>query len=98
MDGQCLSRKVHGKCRTKGGPMFAEILRENVYGAYRVRLEALIQIPTDASDRDIHELIGAGFSAGNVKVLCDFGRMSPLERYQIISPKALKTRLALGQR
>ncbi|WP_256590303.1 antitoxin [Pseudomonas sp. Irchel 3A7] len=78
--------------------MFAEILRENVYGAYRVRLEALLQIPTDASDWDIHELIEAGFSAGNVKVLCDFGGIIPLERDQIISPKALKTRLARGQR
>ncbi|PKH39736.1 antitoxin [Pseudomonas sp. 43NM1] len=78
--------------------MFAEILRENAYGAYRVRLEVLLQIPTDASDRDIHELIEAGFSAGNVKALCDFGRMSPLEHDQIISPKALKTKLARGQR
>jgi len=78
--------------------MFAEILREDAYGAYRVRLEALLHIPTDASDRDIHELIEAGFSASNVKALCDFGRMSPLERDQIISPQALKTKLGRGQR
>lgn len=76
----------------------AEILRENVYGAYRVRLEALLQIPTEASDWDIHELIEAGFSAGIVEVLCDLGRISSLECDQIISPKALKTRLARGQR
>ena len=75
--------------------MFAEILRENAYGAYRVRLEVLLQIPTDASDRDIHELIEAGFSAGHVKALCDFGRMSPLEHDHIISPKALKTKQRL---
>lgn len=78
--------------------MYAEILREDAYGAYRVRLEALLKIPTDASDRDIHQLIEAGFSAGDVKALCDFCRMSPLELDQMISPNTLKTRLARGQR
>ena len=78
--------------------MFAEILRENAYGAYQVRLEALLYIPTDASDQDIHELIEAGFSAGSVKALCDLGAISSLERDQIIPLKALKTRLARGQR
>jgi putative toxin-antitoxin system antitoxin component (TIGR02293 family) len=78
--------------------MYAEILREDAYGAYRVRLEAPLKIPTDASDRDIHQLIEAGFSAGDVKALCDFCRMSPLELDQMISPKTLKTRLARGQR
>jgi hypothetical protein len=78
--------------------MFAEILRENAYGADRVRLEALLHIPTDASDQDIHELIEAGFSAGSVKALCDLGAISPLERDQIIPLKALKTRLARSQR
>jgi putative toxin-antitoxin system antitoxin component (TIGR02293 family) len=78
--------------------MFTEILRENAYGAYRVRLEALLHIPTDASDQHVHKLIEAGFSAGSVKALCDLGRVSPLERDQIIPLKALKARLARGQR
>ena len=78
--------------------MFTEILREDVYVAYRVRLETLLQIPTDASDRDIHKLIEAGFSARSVKTLCDFGKMSALERDQVIPPKSLETKLALGQR
>ncbi|MFY0727292.1 antitoxin Xre/MbcA/ParS toxin-binding domain-containing protein [Pseudomonas sp. NFX15] len=78
--------------------MFAEVLRENAYCAYRVRLEALLHIPTDASDQAIHELIEAGFSADSVKALCELGAISPLERDQIIPFKALKTKLARGQR
>lgn len=78
--------------------MFSETLRENFYGAYRVRLEALIHIPMDASDQHIHELIEAGFSAGSVKALCDLGAITPLERDQIIPLEGLKTRLARGQR
>jgi putative toxin-antitoxin system antitoxin component (TIGR02293 family) len=78
--------------------MFTEILRENAYGTYRVRLEALIQIPTGASDQDVHELIEAGLSACSVKALCDLGAITPLERDQILPLKDLKTRLASGQR
>ncbi len=78
--------------------MFTEKLREDVYVAYRVRLEALLQIPTDVSGRDIHKIIEAGFSADNVKALCDFGKMNPLERGLVIPPKTLETNLARGQR
>jgi len=74
--------------------MFAEVLHENAYGTYRVRLEALLHIPTDASDQDIHELIEAGFSVSSVKAIFDLGRLSSLDRDQIIS---LKTRSARGQ-
>ncbi|MFL1390911.1 antitoxin Xre/MbcA/ParS toxin-binding domain-containing protein, partial [Pseudomonas tritici] len=68
------------------------------YGAYRVRLEALLHIPTDASDQYIHELIEAGFSASSVKALCDLGAITPLERDQTIPLEGLKTRLARDQR
>jgi putative toxin-antitoxin system antitoxin component (TIGR02293 family) len=78
--------------------MFSETLRENSYGAYRVRLEAFLHIPTDASDQEIHELIEAGFSAGSVKALCELGAITPLERDQIIPLERLRTRLARGQR
>lgn len=78
--------------------MFADFMPENAYGAYRIRLEALLHIPTDASDQDIHELIEAGFSAGSVKALFDLGRVSQLQRDQIIPLKAIKARLARGQR
>jgi len=78
--------------------MFSEILREKSYDAYRVRLEALLHIPTDASDQDIHELIEAGFSASSVKALCDLGAITLLERDQIIPLEGLNTRLARGQR
>lgn len=78
--------------------MLSETLRENSYVAYRVRLEALLHIPTDASDQEIHELIEAGFSAGSVKALCELGAITPLERDQIIPLECLRTRLARGQR
>ena len=40
--------------------MFAEVMRDDAYRTYRIRLETLLQIPTDDSDQDIHELIEAG--------------------------------------
>jgi hypothetical protein len=49
--------------------MFAERMRASAYGAYRIRLEVLLHIPTDATDQDIHDLIKAGFSADTVKTL-----------------------------
>ncbi|MHC8376174.1 antitoxin Xre/MbcA/ParS toxin-binding domain-containing protein [Pseudomonas sp. MDT1-16] len=77
--------------------MFAQAMREIAYCDYRVRLEALLHIPTGASDQDIHRMIEAGFSANSVKALCDRGTLSALERDQIIPPKTLQTRLARGQ-
>ncbi len=53
--------------------MFAEVMRNDVYRAYRVRLEMFLPIPTDASDLDIHALIEAGFSPGSIKSLRDLG-------------------------
>lgn len=78
--------------------MFAEVMRESVYRAYRARLGVFLPIPIDASDQDIHELIEAGFLAANVKLLCDLGTLSGAERDQIIPLKTLKKRLANGQR
>lgn len=57
--------------------MFAKVMGEEAYFAYRIQLEILLQIPTDASDQDIHRLIEAGFSASSVMALyalgADFG-------------------------
>ncbi len=78
--------------------MFVEHMRESAYGAYRIRLEVLLHIPTDATDQDIHDLIEAGFSAGTVKTLFESGSIRPRARDQIIPLKTLKTRLARGQR
>ncbi|MGH8389323.1 MAG: antitoxin Xre/MbcA/ParS toxin-binding domain-containing protein [Pseudomonas sp.] len=77
--------------------MFAEVMREDTYRAYRIRLETLLQIPTDALDKDIHELIEAGFSASSVDALCTMGTISPSARNLIIPLKTLKSRLARGQ-
>ncbi len=42
-------------------PMFAGVLRHDVYHAYRMRLDALLHISVNASDLDIHDMIVAGF-------------------------------------
>lgn len=78
--------------------MLAEVMHETVYRAYRRRLETWLQIPLDASELDIHELIIAGFSAASVEALCNLGALSPIARHQIISSTVLSTRLARGQR
>jgi putative toxin-antitoxin system antitoxin component (TIGR02293 family) len=78
--------------------MFAEVMREPAYGAYRIRLESLLQIPTDASELEIHEIIQFGFDAGRLMKLCDQGDVTPLERDRIIPLKTLKTRVAKDQK
>lgn len=78
--------------------MFAEVMRESAYRAYRARLGVFLPIPIDASDQDIHELIEAGFFAASVKLLCDLGILIGVGRDQIIPLKTLKKRLASGQR
>lgn len=76
----------------------AKALRENFYQAYRLRLEAYLNIPVEASDQAIHELIEAGFPANSLQVLCDQGIMSPAERDRIIPYRTFKTRLTSNQR
>ncbi|VVO05471.1 antitoxin Xre/MbcA/ParS toxin-binding domain-containing protein [Pseudomonas fluorescens] len=78
--------------------MLAEVMREPAYAAYRIRLEALLQIPTDASELEIHEIIQCGFAADRLMKLCDQGDVTPLERDQIIPLKTLKTRIAKDQK
>ncbi len=78
--------------------MLAEVMREPAYATYRLRLEYLLQIPTDASELEIHEIIQFGFEADRLMKLCDQGDVTPLERDQIIPLKTLKTRVAKDQR
>ena len=78
-------------------PMFAGVLREDAYHAYRKRLAAYLHIPSNASDQDIHDMIVAGFSAGLISSLCADGTVNPQERDIIIHPKTLKTKLASDQ-
>ncbi|MGO4003904.1 MULTISPECIES: antitoxin Xre/MbcA/ParS toxin-binding domain-containing protein [Pseudomonas] len=78
--------------------MLAEIMREPAYGAYRARLQDLLQIPDDASDLEIHILIQGGFAANTVMKLVELGEVTPFERDLIIPLKTLKTRIAKDQR
>ena len=78
--------------------MFAKVMGVEAYFAYRIHLEMLLQIPTDASDQDIHQLIEAGFSASSVMALYALGAIPPSQHSQIIPLKTLKSRLLHGQR
>ncbi|MEO4013816.1 antitoxin Xre/MbcA/ParS toxin-binding domain-containing protein [Pseudomonas rossensis] len=78
-------------------PDAAGVLRDDAYHAYRLRVEASLQIPSIASDQVIHNMIEAGFSASLVKSLCDVGTISSAERDRIIPLKALKTKLLSNQ-
>nr|WP_254176676.1 antitoxin Xre/MbcA/ParS toxin-binding domain-containing protein [Pseudomonas fluorescens]ARJ57971.1 hypothetical protein [Pseudomonas fluorescens] len=77
--------------------VFAGVLRDDAYHAYRIRLETSLNIPSNASDQDIHDMIVAGLSASMIMSLCDVGTISPEERDRIIPLKTLKTQLVSNQ-
>ncbi|MBK3508241.1 antitoxin Xre/MbcA/ParS toxin-binding domain-containing protein [Pseudomonas sp. MF6747] len=94
-NGTVVLTTVHNATSVR--PMFAGVLRDDAYHAYRKRLEAYLHISSNASDQDIHDMIVAGFSAGLITLLCANGTISPQERDRIIHPKTLKTKLAGNQ-
>jgi hypothetical protein len=47
--------------------MLAEVLHEEAYRAYRLRLEAFLHIPIDASELELHQCIAAGSRTGGSK-------------------------------
>lgn len=77
--------------------MFAEVLPPSLYEEYRSRLAALLQIPRSASDQEIHKLIEAGFPPTALRMLCEIGQISPIERDRIAPRKSLETLLARGR-
>ena len=94
-DGAIVLKPTHGT--TSVQPVFAGVLLDEAYHAYRIRLEASLNIPSNASDQDIHDIIVAGFSASLIQSLCDVGAISPEERDRIIPLKMLKTKLVSNQ-
>ena len=94
-DGAIVLKPTHGT--TSVQPVFAGVLLDEAYHAYRIRLEASLNIPSNASDQDIHDMIVAGFSASMIMSLCDVGTISPEERDRIIPLKMLKTKLVSNQ-
>lgn len=78
--------------------VFAGVLRDDAYHAYRIRLVASLHIPSDASDQDIHEMIEVGFSASLINAFGEAGTISAEERDIIIPFKTLKSKLASNQR
>ncbi|WP_442593724.1 antitoxin Xre/MbcA/ParS toxin-binding domain-containing protein [Parapusillimonas sp. JC17] len=77
--------------------MFAEAMRDAGYATYRSRLNALLGIPENATDIQIHDRIVHGFSASRLMELCEKGDVTPIERDQIIPLRTLKTRLSKEQ-
>lgn len=78
--------------------MFGEAMPEYANAAYLARLQALLNIPTDASQQDIDQLIGAGFTVDTLDVLCAAGALSQAEREQIALLGNLDAALARGGR
>ncbi|MCU1775211.1 antitoxin Xre/MbcA/ParS toxin-binding domain-containing protein [Pseudomonas sp. 13B_3.2_Bac1] len=78
--------------------MVTDIFREEAYRAYRLRLEVILHIPTDASEQSIHDLIEAGFPSAIVDKLFDHVALSIEARDLIIPQKNLDDRLIRGQR
>ena len=94
-NGTIVLEPTHGTTSVQS--VFAGVLRDDAYHAYRIRLEASLNIPSNASDQDIHDMIVAGFSASMIMSLCDAGTLSPEERDRIIPLKTLKTKLVSNQ-
>jgi putative toxin-antitoxin system antitoxin component (TIGR02293 family) len=78
--------------------MFSEVMRGDIYRAYRERLVRLLQIPLGATDQNIHHLIEAGFVVDRIKVLCQPGTSSPLQLDQIIPLATLEPGLSYDQK
>lgn len=78
--------------------MLAGAMHKDAYRNYRVRLELLLNITTNASDQEIHELIEAGSLANSVLALRAVSAIGPSELQQIIPLRTLKARLTRHQR
>ncbi len=78
--------------------MFADAPREEARAAYRRQLHALLGIPEDATELQMHELVVAGFPARDVAGLCEQGGVPVGVRDWIISPRTHKRRAVAGQR
>jgi hypothetical protein len=74
------------------------LLREGIQDDYRRRLADYLQIPVNASDQAIHELIEIGFTASLVQKLCLQDTIQPGQRDAIISARVLSIRLSQNQR
>jgi putative toxin-antitoxin system antitoxin component (TIGR02293 family) len=78
--------------------MFAEIMGENAYRTYRIKLDAYLNIPLEASEQEIHKIIEAGFFVACVTALSRRGGLTLRQRNRISSLKSLELRLGFAQR
>jgi putative toxin-antitoxin system antitoxin component (TIGR02293 family) len=78
--------------------MLAGRMNEQVYNAYRLRLEASLHIPADAADQSIHEIIAAGIEPASVNTWCEQSTFSADMLSQVIPTSTFHRRLARGQR
>lgn len=68
------------------------------YAAYRARLQTLVQIPIEATDQAIHEMIAARFPAQVLVTLFDTGSLSREACQIIMSTQTLKLRARSRER
>lgn len=78
--------------------MLPAVMRTGAYGAYRAKLELVLQKPIHATNQDVHGLIEVGFPASVIKALRGLGILEPQPRDLIIPLRTLRWRLARGQR
>lgn len=70
---------------------------EEILGVCRPRIATWLQIPIDASDQAIHEIIASGFDSSILQKLCDEGIITKDERDLIVPWSSYKSRLANRQ-
>lgn len=75
-------------------PALTAALPEQLRRAYRMRLEAFLQIPVDASDQAIHEMIEAGFALTTLVQLYEDGVIAYADFDGLIPSSIEKTGLA----
>jgi len=78
--------------------MLPAVMRTGACGAYRAKLELVLQMPIHATNQDVHELIEAGFPASVIKTLGGLGILDPQSRDVYLPLRMLRWRLARGQR
>ncbi|MFV0932762.1 antitoxin Xre/MbcA/ParS toxin-binding domain-containing protein [Pseudomonas jessenii] len=79
-------------------PRVTHALPAQADDSYRNRMKVLLNIPTDATAQQIHEIIDAGLEATTLMAMSDLGLISPGTLDAILPTPALEIKLATGER
>lgn len=72
--------------------MLAEVMREDAYRAYRIRLEMMIGISRDTSEREMHRLVEAGFMLKRVIPLTELYLQASLDPERVSALRKMMNR------